>query len=405
MMKRISRSSRFISLILSCALLLTGCAGSSSSDSTKDTSVNSVAATTTHAETTQSEQFESEKPTFEQLSDPELPGYIEDDITAEIESRLASDDYHIDNIASIYVSKEYIETLEYNSKKNVFFGYTLDELDEQFQGKRYVFTLGDDGKTAVKEFEKYDNAYINMLKDVAIGAGVILFCVSVSVATSGTAVGLIFAASAKTGATMALSGGTIGGLTSGIVTGIQTGDIEQALKAAGTAGAEGFKIGAITGAITGGVTKFQTLKSGTSVKHGVTGESSQIGRESEEYAKKFYPKSEEQVSFFKGEKIPKGTRAPKGSTRPDIVIENPNGTIKAIEVKNYDLSKNLPNLKHELKRQVSERVTNLPAGSTQEIALVTKHRNYSKEFLDKVVEELQEHLIPAYGGKIPIRTI
>ncbi len=140
-MKRISRSSRFISLILSCALLLTGCAGSSSSDSTKDTSVNSLAATTTHAATTQSVQFDSEKPTFEQLSDPELAGYIEDDIAAEIESRLASDDYHIDNIASIYVSKEYIETLEYNSKKNIFFGYTLDELDKQFQGKDMYLLL------------------------------------------------------------------------------------------------------------------------------------------------------------------------------------------------------------------------------------------------------------------------
>ena len=70
MMKRITKSKRLLSLILSCALLLTGCAGSSSSDSTKDTPVNSVAATTTHAATTQSVQFESEKPTFEQLSDP-----------------------------------------------------------------------------------------------------------------------------------------------------------------------------------------------------------------------------------------------------------------------------------------------------------------------------------------------
>lgn len=109
-----------------------------------------------------------------------------------------------------------------------------------------------------------------------------------------------------------------------------------------------------------------------------------------------------QVSYLNRKEVPYGT---KNATRPDIVIQNPNGTIKAIEVKNYDLSKNLQNLKHELKRQVSERVTNLPAGSTQEIALVTKHRKYSKEFLDKVVEELQEHLIPAYGGKIPIRTI
>lgn len=401
MMKRISRSSRFISLILSCALLLTGCAGSSSSDSTKDTSVNSGAATTTHAETTQSVQFESEKPTFEQLSDPDLAGYIEDDITAEIESRLASDDYHIDNIASIYVSKEYIETLEYNSKKNIFFGYTLDELDKQFQGKRYVFTLGDDGKTVVKEMEKYDDSYIKMLKDVAIGAGVILFCVSVSVATSGTAVGLIFAASAKTGATMALSGGTIGGLTSGIVTGIQTGDMEQALKAAGTAGAEGFKIGAISGAIAGGASEtFKILKSGSKVKDAVSsGEAPQIGKTSEEYVQQYYPKGENQVSYIGGKEV---EATAKGATRPDIVLKNPDGTVKAIEIKNHDLSRNLSNLKHELKRQVSDRVANLPTGSTQEIALVTKGRGYSKELIDSVIKELQTHLSPTYGGNIPI---
>ena len=397
-------------MILSCALLLTGCMGSSSSDSEKGTQSSLTETSAAPDSSTSSIVFEDEKPSFDQLSDPDLAQYIEDDINAELESTLASDDYHIDNIASVYVSKEYIETLEYNSKKNVFFGYTLDELDEQFQGKRYVFTLGEDGKTIVKEMEEYDDAYIKMLKDVAIGAGVILFCVTVSIATSGTAVGAIFAASAKSGAAMALSGGAMGGLTSGIVTGIQTGDMEQALKAAGTAGAEGFKFGAITGAIAGGAAEtfkqIKTVKAGNKVKDAVSsGSGPQIGQQSEEYAQKFYPKSEEQVSFFKGEKIPKGTRAPKGSTRPDFIIENPKGTFKAIEVKNYDLSKNLSNLKHELKRQVSERVTNLPAGSTQEIALVTKGRNYAKEFVDGVVKELQDYLSPSYGGTIPITVI
>ena len=84
------------------------------------------------------------------------------------------------------------------------------------------------------------------------------------------------------------------------------------------------------------------------------------------------------------------------------MLKNPDGTVKAIEVKNHDLTKNVSNLKHELQRQVSDRVANLPAGSTQEIALVTNGRGYSKELVDSVVKELQTHLSPTYGGNIPI---
>lgn len=262
MMKRITKSKRLLSLILSCALLLTGCAGSSSSDSTKDTPVNSVAATTTHAATTQSVQFESEKPTFEQLSDPDLARYMSDSVYNEILNRIDNDKYFVENVESTYVSKEYIEALEFNSQKNIFFGYTLEELDEKFQGKRYVFTLGEDGKTAVKEFEEYQNEYLAAIKDVAIGAGVILFCVTVSAISAGAgapAISMIFAYGAKSGTIAAVSGGAIGGIATGLVKGIETGDMEAAMKSALADGAKGFKIGAIMGALAGGAKEVKTL--------------------------------------------------------------------------------------------------------------------------------------------------
>lgn len=81
----------------------------------------------------------------------------------------------------------------------------MSELDEVFQGTRYVFTLGDDGSTTVREFQKYDDTYDRVIRNVIIGSGVILLCVTVSAVTGGLgapAVSLIFAASAKTGAIM-----------------------------------------------------------------------------------------------------------------------------------------------------------------------------------------------------------
>ena len=170
-------------------------------------------------------------------------------------STLDSDKYYVENVSAVYVSQEYIDELTYNSKSNVYFGYTLEEIDAQFQGTRYVFTLGEDGDTIVQPFEEYDNTYEQIIKNVAIGTGVILVCVTVSVITTGTgapAVSLIFATAAKTGTIMALSSATLGGVSAGIVTGIETGDMSQALKAAELAASDGYKWGAITGAITGG---------------------------------------------------------------------------------------------------------------------------------------------------------
>ena len=133
-------------------------------------------------------------------------------------------------------------------------------------GTRYIFTLGEDNHTTVQAFEHYDNTFERIIQNIAIGTGVILLCVTVSVVSAGAgvaAVSSIFAVSAKTAATVAVSGGLISGVTSGIITGIQTQDFEQSLKAAALAGSEAFKWGAITGAISGGISQTVALKGAT----------------------------------------------------------------------------------------------------------------------------------------------
>ena len=196
------------------------------------------------------------EPEFSNLNDSQLKTYVEDAVYNELVSTLDSDKYYVENVSAVYISQEYIDELTYNSQANVYFGYTLEEIDAQFQGTRYVFTLGEDGDTVVQPFEAYDDTYEQIIKNVAIGTGVILVCVTVSVVTAGAgapAVSLIFATAAKTGTVMALSSATLGGVSAGVVTGIETGDKSQALKAAELAASDGYKWGAITGVITGGV--------------------------------------------------------------------------------------------------------------------------------------------------------
>lgn len=220
---------------------------------------------------------------FSGLNDPDLLRYTEDTIYENLVTALDSEEYFVENVSAIYISQEYIDELAYNSQANIYFGYTLQELSEQFQGKKYVFTLGDDGTTIVTEFEDYDDAYDRALKNVAIGTGVILVCVTVSVVSGGLgapAVSMIFAASAKTGTIMALSGGFIGGISAGIVTGMQTGDMGEAFKAAALAGSEGYKWGAISGVIIGGASQTKTLYGAAKQTNFTMNQYAQMQRES-----------------------------------------------------------------------------------------------------------------------------
>ena len=94
--------------------------------------------------------------------------------------------------------------------------------------------------------------------------------------------------------------------------------------------------------------------------------------------------------------------ATKGATRPDVVVKNADGSIKAIEVKNYNLaSSSRSELYRELERQVTSRANNLPAGSTQEIVLDVRGRGFSKDVIDNVVANIQSRCAPVYKD-IPV---
>lgn len=253
---------RLIALILSFALLLSGCAPAQTiqypTDNTTAPAADLPAQTTVWVD---------DIPEYNDLDDANLLYHLEDLVYRETVSALNSTEYVVENISAVYISKEYLEEVAFNSQSNIYFGYTLAELDELFQGSRYVFTLGSDGQTTVQELQKIeDTSTETTLKNVAVGTGVILICVTVSAVSAGVgapAVSVIFAASAKTGTLMALTSGGFGAISAGIVRGIQTGDFNEAMEAAALAGSEGFKWGAISGAISGGAQEAFALKAAT----------------------------------------------------------------------------------------------------------------------------------------------
>ena len=280
-----------LALILCAAMVLSGCSSASPSNTeTNKSDASQEVSSISEEEKTPSESVEKDEaieeaadtsqlvpaetmelqetePSFTGMDDPELLRYVENNVYANLVQTLDSDEYFVENVEAIYISQEYIDELTYNSQSNIFFGYTLEELNQQFQGDRYVFTLGDNGETTVKRMETaYDDSTERIIKNVAIGGGVILLCVTVSVVTAGAgapAVSMIFAAAAKTGTTFALSSAAIGGAAATITTGYQTHDPEAAFKAGLVASSEGFKWGAISGAVIGGGSEAVALHGAT----------------------------------------------------------------------------------------------------------------------------------------------
>lgn len=381
-----------IALLLACAFLFSGCApriddtvsipsASAQTGSNTSPAISDIA-------------VQENTPAFNGLNDPNLLQYVEDTLYANLSVDFASEDYIIENVNAIYYSKEYLEEIAYNSKSNIFFGYTLAELDEQFEGDRYVFTLSDDGQTNVEPFKSYDGTYNQIIKNVAIGTGVILVCVTVSVISGGIGaqtISMVFAASAKTGTAFALSSAGFSSIFTGVVTGIQTGDFNQAIKAGALAGSEGFKWSAIGGALTGGAEKALALRSPQNAASAIP-----TYPQSEQFAHKMYGGST-QKSYIGGKEVPYGTA---GSTRPDIVREI-DGHLEAIEVKNWDLRKNLNAFCNVLKQEIKNRKVNCPPGTTQRIALDVRNRGYSPEELSAWLKTIRASLADIYSD-IPI---
>ena len=261
-----------LALLLTLAMVLQGCGGiqpSSTSSDPAPTESEALGAKDTSSKaskgTTSAPDVE-----FSGLDDENLQRYLRDTLYTALVEDLDSDQYYVENVDTKYISKEYLKELAANSKENIYFGYTLSSLEQQFQGTKYVFTVGDDGHTIVHAFEDYDDTYDRVVQNVAIGTGVILVCVTVSAVTGGVAptVSMVFVVSAKTAAGAAVSGGAIGGSMAGISTAISTGDVSKAIDAAALGGSEGFKWGAIVGAVTGGAGELSALRGAT--RNGLT---------------------------------------------------------------------------------------------------------------------------------------
>ena len=264
MMHFIKKSVALLLSLLMILSILQGCTVQNNESTESSEPETTTEASTT---TTQLNNEDGVVPEFESLSDPKLTAYMEDAVYAEVIDHIDTNKYIVENVEAIYISKEYLEEAAYNKKSNIYFGYTKDELDKQFAGTKYVFTLGDDGKTTVQKFEPYDDTYDRILLNVAIGTGVILVCVVLTVVTDGAgapAAAAIFATSAKTGAIAAVSSALIGGTAAGVITGIETEDFDESMKAAALAGSDGYKWGAITGALTGGASEAIALHGATS---------------------------------------------------------------------------------------------------------------------------------------------
>lgn len=286
---------RVIAIILSCVLVLSGCGSAEKNDISvnDDTSLISETVSTTVEEVLEDElqpvQVEEKEDVsdaisedandsekveiaiedikFGGLDDVDLIPYLEGKIYTDLVAELDSDEYLVENVEAVYISKEYIAELSYNTQSNIFFGYTLDDIEAEFQGQRYVFTLGDNGQTVVQPMEEvYDDTYEQVIKNVAIGSGVILICVTVSVVSAGVgapAVAMIFAAGAQTGTIMALESGGISFVAASIARGYQTHDFDEAMKAGTLAASESYKWGAITGVVMGGGAEAIALKRAT----------------------------------------------------------------------------------------------------------------------------------------------
>ncbi len=352
---------------------------------------------------------------YSELDDPAFLQYIEDNFYANLESQFLESgiQYQIEDVNVVYISKEYLEEISYNTKANIFFGYTLDQINEVFGDKKYVFTVSDTGETAVQEFmEIPDDTYNRIVKNVLIGAGVILICVTVSILTAGAAtpaaaaggssvstilasstittaakVHLIFTASAHTAANMAMAGTFFAGTTTMVARGYETGwDMDAMTKSAALNASEAFKWGAISGAVAGGGKEALRIHR--------TSKAIPTHREAELHAVKKY-NGTDQVSYLAGEEVPYGTA---GSTRPDVVVGR-----EAIEVKCYDLRNrsSLYELRQTLTREITDRVSNLPKDMTQRIVLNVEGRGYSTAHVQNVTNWIKDFLEPVYHD-IPI---
>lgn len=120
---------RLISLLLVFVLILSGCElkkADTTSSITEVTVEENIETSTESQNSTEVNIAES----FSGLDDEDLLRYVETDVYDKMITNFDSDEYFIENVSTVYLSKEYLEELEYNSQSNVYFGYSVNELDQ-----------------------------------------------------------------------------------------------------------------------------------------------------------------------------------------------------------------------------------------------------------------------------------
>lgn len=365
---------KFLVGLLALSVFLSGC-------SVPENSAIDVVTTTSEVSTTSEVPEEAAELNFASYGDSDYLQYVEDQFFASAESEFSSDDYAIEDVTATYVSREYLDELAYNSQENIYFGYTLSEIEAQFQDTSYVFSLGNDSQTEVRAKENYDDSFDRITQNVAIGVGIILISVSISLLAApagATTVATVFAVSAKSGTVGAITSAAAGALVSGAVTAVETGDLKAALKNAAIAGSEGLKWGALTGVVGGGINKALPLRGGSNSKV-----PSPV--DSEQYALWKYGGTA-QKSYVNGKEVPYGVA---GSARPDLVVTKGNRKV-AVEVKNYALENNFPSSLRTLRSQINFRQTHLPVGWSQRVMLDLRGRGYSRKFVNEHVKILKK---------------
>ena len=323
---------------------------------------------------------------------------VQKEVSECLAKELGEKDYKIEKVEAIYLSQEYIEELQYNSLANEYFGHSLKDVEKQFGEEKYVFTLDRDNKTIVRSLKNLDeDIWGKVIKDVAIGSGVILVAATVSVASGGT-IGVIFAAAAKTGIYTAFSSALCSSVIAGTITGIKTKNFDETVKSMAVAGAEGFKWGAIAGVVIGGASKALELKKAEQLLRSERGkEIAHQGLNFEKLVLKEFGGEQNHI-YFEGKRI---NTAIKGCSKPDIVRTLSDGRLEIIECKDYNLENNLSGLIIKLRDQISRNVRNMPDFLER---LAIKKRNYSEEFLNEVRKKIQEGLKDVYKD-IPISFI
>lgn len=240
---------RLIAMVVALALILCGCVRPQSQP-TVVTTVPEIAVPEITVPVPTTIPWEETELKSSSLGSVKLLNYVEEEIRTELSQSLDPEIYRVDEVSVKYISKEYLEELEYNSQVNIFFGYTLAEVEAMFEGDPFVFTLGNDGQTTVERFVANDNTFDRIIRGVAIGAGILLVCVTVVViaknpqivAEIGTKIQMMFTTGSKIGqgGTPRLLGAFISGAATAIPGAFMADSPEEALKSIFLKGSEKF---------------------------------------------------------------------------------------------------------------------------------------------------------------------